>query len=552
MIRTSYLPRQSDSSAFYVDSDFQPSASWDTRDQASSSTQHNETDNRPADKEFGVKPGKRELNRKRVSSPRSEERLYDDCHSDDPDQGVPSKPQQREDLDESTVRQDESREISSSKSTPGIMSDPRRDVIQAANVSMQSPLQSKIPEKDNPLSQLPAAESIAQAHKKLFWKEKAKFQGHSDGVCEVAFSTDSKLLASHSYGDTIRLCDITSNLSRVLYSDRSIFHPYTFAFSPNSKLLASGCDDITIQIWNSVAGELLHTLRGHSRFISAAKKLHLAPWSRDIVHSITFSPNSKLLASGSTDHKVWLWDPVAGKSLRVLKGHSRTVDSVAFTSDSKILASGSSLDKTIRLWDPATGEQLHMLETGIHAHKIGTITFSSDCKILASGFHSGIIQLWNPITGKLLQILEDDCGSMGQSDDHLRPFWPDHLRPYWPDHLRPYWPDHLVAFSPDNKLLALGSGNKIRLWDPATGQLLQILNLHSSTVFSIAFSPDSKLLASGSTNNKIQLWDLVPGNLQILKGHTTGVRSVTFSPDGKLLASGSDDKTIRLWELAGE
>jgi WD40 repeat protein len=109
-----------------------------------------------------------------------------------------------------------------------------------------------------------------------------------------------------------------------------------------------------------------------------------------------------------------------------------------------------------------------------------------------------------------------------------------------------------VAFSPDGKQVASGSvDNTVRLWDAATGAPLQVLEGHSSSVCSVAFSPDGKQVASGSVDNTVRLWDAATGApLQVLEGHSSSVCSVAFSPDGKQVASGSLDKTVRLWDAA--
>ncbi len=276
------------------------------------------------------------------------------------------------------------------------------------------------------------------------------------------------------------------------------------AFSPDGKVLASGSDDQTIKLWDVQTGRTLQTLMGHS----------------GNVFSVAFSPDGKVLASGSGDRTIKLWDVQTGGALQTLTGHSSYVFSVAFSPDGKILASGSS-DGTIKLWDVQIGRALQIL-TG-HSN-VRSVAFSPDGKILASGSSDGTIKLWDVQTGGALQTLTGHSSFV-----------------------------YSVDFSPDGKVLASGSYDEpIKLWDVQTGRALQTLTGHSGNVSSMAFSPDGKLMASGSWDNKpIKLWDVQTGRaLQTLKGHSSGVTSVAFSPDGKVLASGNDDNTIRLWDVS--
>jgi len=287
--------------------------------------------------------------------------------------------------------------------------------------------------------------------------------------------------------------------------------------------------------------------------------------------SIAFSPDGKLLASGSEDATAKLWDTNTGAEVRPLAGHTGAVNGVAFSPDGALLATASD-DTTVRLWDVSTGREVRVMRRTLPARFMpivdifwgaACVAFSPDGRVLAVGYHDKSTVLWNVSTGK-------EVGKWKEQDADIRhvAFSPNGkllasvcrlgtvtLRDIETGaQVLSFTADTFVSsltFNRDGRTLILGSTfDQAKLYDAATGRLLRTLG--PKDCYAVAVSPNGAQLAIGPVEGRgVELWDIAAGRrVRAMDDRSSGARSVAFSSDGRLVAAAVAGRAIKIWDTA--
>jgi WD40 repeat protein len=270
--------------------------------------------------------------------------------------------------------------------------------------------------------------------------------------------------------------------------------------------------------------ELMRTLIGHS----------------DCVNGVALSADGRLAVSASSDKTLKVWDVATGHELRTLVGHSERVNGVALSADGRLAVSASQ-DKTLKVWDVATGRELRTL-TG-HSGSVGDVALSADGRLAVSASSDNTIKVWDVVTGHELRMLQEHTYNVKR-----------------------------VALSADGRLAvsAAGTDNTLDVWDVATGRILHTLKEYKKAVTArsitgLALSADGRLAAFAGVKT-LKVWDVATGH----KLHNTmgiaprqkdmapgagelipmAVNGLALSDDGRLAISASDNTTLKVWDVA--
>ena len=427
------------------------------------------------------------------------------------------------------------------------------------------------------------------------WKGHRTLTGHAGWVTAVAFSPDNRQIATGSRDAKVKLWDHGSGQLERTVEGGSDGYVMSVAFSPDGKWVAAANYAGTATVWESDSGRTVHEARNTAngtnwwvafspdgRFLLVAggddpriKILDVSTWALargfggagpDMVTTAALTADGRYLVAGDTDKTLRIWDPATGTLLRTIANDDHAVGSVAASPDGKHF-----VDDGLRIREIASGKIVRRIEARSPA--TSAVALSPDGTRIVSAGAPSIPVLWDANSGRAILRLEGDVANVkslafshdgrriaaGSYDAPIR-IW-DAVTGRLVRTIQDTDGIYAVAFSHDDKhLLAGGEGvanpaggnaiKDVRVWDLATGKLIRSLKGHTEDVRSVAYSGDSSRIASGGWDFMVNVWDAKTGRQLRSFDHGRMVISVAISPDGRRVASGSTNTIIKLWDIA--
>lgn len=285
---------------------------------------------------------------------------------------------------------------------------------------------------------------------------------------DITWSPDGSKFAI-SRGKKVRVLDVASGSESYTFEAHEC-PLYAVEWSPDGSKLASGSSDRTVKVWDAATGNELHKFKDHEAQ-GSKPGLNLCESG-----SVGWSPDGTMLASGSSDKTVRIWDVASGRELHALKGHKTKVYIVAWSPDGARLATGDGAG-LLKVWDPFSGIELHTLEG--HRRMIGYIDWSPDgAKLASSSYSDGKLIVWDVASGRKRHTL--DPGGPGLING---------VYTWNPDGIR------LVSDGEDT----LNGGSTVKVWDVDSGSERECHKIEDGDeVWSCGWSSDGTLLVTYS------------------------------------------------------
>lgn len=237
-----------------------------------------------------------------------------------------------------------------------------------------------------------------------------------------------------------------------------------------------------------------------------------------IVRAVAVTATGDRAVSASGDLTLRVWDLATGQQLHTLAGHEDGVAAVALTAAGDRAVSGS-FDQTVRVWDLTTGRLLHTLRG--HEDRVGAVAVTAAGDRAVSASADGSLCVWDLGDGRLLHTLRGHEGGV----------------------------EAVAVTAAGERAVSASVDRTLCVWDLSTGQLLHALRGHQGPVNAVAVTPAGDRAVSASDDGTVGVWDLAAGRLlHTLRGHEAGVETVAVTPAGDRIVSGAKDHTLRVWD----
>lgn len=277
------------------------------------------------------------------------------------------------------------------------------------------------------------------------------------------------------------------------------------------------------------------------------------------VWDVTISPNGRRVFSASNDKTVKMWDLATGNLLATFLGHTSFICSVSISPDGVHLAAGA-FDGSIKVWDTDSADVIANLH---HGDSDAKVAWSPTGDELASGGADGVLRVWdvheklcaneiNCHEAPILKVayLSDGTRAVSVSADKTAKIFRlddgSCLRTF----VGHTGEINSVAVSCDQRtMLSASEDLTLKSWKIVSGDCSKTLYGHSDIVWRVAIAPDCRLAASGSADNTVMLWDLDTGICLDKLKHPECVAAIAFSPDGERLVVGCDDAVLYVYTV---
>ncbi len=356
-------------------------------------------------------------------------------------------------------------------------------------------------------------------------------------IASVAFLSDGVLATGGGLGD-IRFWDqdTGAHTASLRTPTGAVF---CVAASPDGQLLASGGFNGPVRLWKVQQDRNPQVVQADSGY-----------WS-----SVSFSPTGEFVAS-SGNEKVKLWSPDTGVLLHTFPGD---LGSFAFSPDGQLLATTSLSDRSIRLWNMKTKEEIGSIEG--HTNIVTSLAFSADGNQIVSGTNH-TVRSSDVRSRSLLDVLQTSGATCVASSPAANLVAFDHerrviklrgLESQREVSLKGDQSDiENIAFSSDGRLLAsasIGRSNTL-IWDTETRRLVQ--TIVETGVESVDFSPDDRSLLTAGWTGAVKLWDVQSGEQRFTLRDMGGppAESAVFSPDGRTVVAKFSDGRVVFWRAS--